>query len=56
MNMERQNMNPKEINDKVEAMKSYLEELYDEGVIKPREYNDLWSKLTDIKIKKKCEE
>ena len=44
-------MNPKDINEKVEVMKSCLEELYDEGVIKPREYNDLWSKLTEIKMK-----
>lgn len=47
-------MKPEEVNEKIETMKSYLEELYDAGVIKPTEYNDLWAKIKDLKINIKC--
>jgi len=33
-------MKSEEIHDKIETMKTYLEELYEAGVIKPTEYND----------------
>jgi len=48
-------MDPRDVNEKVDAMKSYLEELYDEGVIKPQEYNDLWSKISELKITIQCD-
>jgi hypothetical protein len=48
-------MNPEEINEKIEIMKTYLEEFYEDGIIKPKEYNDLWNKLNLIKIKIKCD-
>ena len=42
-------MKSEEIYDKIETMKTYLEELYDAGVIKPTEYNDIWAKINEIK-------
>jgi hypothetical protein len=49
-----ENMKPEEINNKIDTMKNYLEELYDAGVIKPTEYNDIWAKINDIKVHVKC--
>ena len=47
-------MKPEEVNEKIENMKIYLEELYDAGIIKPTKYNDLWAKINEIKINIKC--
>jgi argininosuccinate lyase len=43
-------MEPEEINNKIETMKTYLEELYGAGIIKPAEYNDIWAKIDEIKV------
>jgi len=43
-------MKSEEIYDKIETMKTYLEELYEAGVIKPTEYNDIWAKINEIKV------
>jgi hypothetical protein len=48
-------MKPEEIKEKIEIMKNYLEEFYEAGVIKPNEYNDIWSKINSIKVHIKCE-
>lgn len=48
-------MKPEEIYDKIETMKTYLKELYEAGVIKPTEYNDIWAKINDIKVHVKCD-
>ena len=48
-------MKSEEIHDKIETMKTYLEELYEAGVIKPTEYNDIWAKINEIKANVKFE-
>ena len=51
-------MEPEEIDEKIDNIKIYLGELYEAGVIKPTEYNDIWAKINEIKIhvKHRCEE
>ena len=48
-------MEQEEIHEKIETMKTYLEELYEAGVIKPTEYNDIWAKINEIKVHVKCD-
>ena len=48
-------MEPEEIYDKVETIKTYLKELHETGVIKPSEYNDIWAKIKNIKVPVKCD-
>ena len=43
-------MKREEINEKIEMMKTDIQEFYNEGIIKLKDYNDLWSKLNDIKV------
>ena len=43
-------MKREEINEKIEMMKIDIQEFYNEGIIKLKDYNDLWSKLNDIKV------
>lgn len=46
---EKKNMKPEEIRDRIDTLKTILEELYEAGVIKAQEYNDLWTKINNIK-------
>lgn len=43
-------MEPEEVNNKIETMKTHLEELYGAGIIKPAEYNDIWARIDKIKV------
>jgi uncharacterized protein YfkK (UPF0435 family) len=47
-------MDNEEAIEKIENIKTSIKDLYNAGVIKPTEYNDLWAKVNDIKIKIKC--
>ena len=47
-------MESEEIIEKIEIIKTTIKELYEAGVIKPNEYNDLWAKINDIKVHIKC--
>jgi hypothetical protein len=51
-------MEQEDIENKIDTMKIYLKDLYEAGVIKPTEYNDIWTKINEIKIhvKHSCEE
>lgn len=49
-------MKSEEVIDKIEIMKSYLEEFYQAGIIKPNEYNDMWARINDLKTHVKYEE
>ena len=42
-------MESEEVENKIETMKTYLKDLYEAGVIKPTEYNDIWAKINEIK-------
>jgi len=44
-----------EIKNKVDIIKDHLEELYEEGVIKAQLYNDLYTKVSEIKYHIECE-
>jgi len=48
-------MESDEIIEKIDIIKISIKELYEAGVIKPMEYNDLWAKINDIKIHVKCD-
>ena len=48
-------MESDEILEKIEIIKNSVKELYEAGVIKPTEYNDLWAKINDIKVHIKCD-
>ena len=43
-----------EVVEKIENIKTSVRDLYEAGVIKPSEYNDLWAKINDIKVNIKC--
>lgn len=43
-----------EIKDKVETIKNCLEELYEDGVIKAQLYNDIYTKVSEIKYHIEC--
>ena len=45
-------MKEEEIKDKVVTIKNYLEEMYEEGVIKAQLYNDIYEKVNLITIPK----
>ncbi|MCK5300887.1 MAG: hypothetical protein KAJ21_03210 [Thermoplasmatales archaeon] len=47
-------MESEEVENKIETMKTYLKDLYEAGVIKPTEYNDIWAKINEIKLHIKC--
>ena len=51
-------MESEEVENKIETMKTHLKDLYEAGVIKPTEYNDIWAKINEIKVhlKYSCEE
>ena len=40
--------------EKVDNIKTSIKELYEAGVIKPNEYNDLWAKINEIRVNIKC--
>lgn len=44
-------MEHEEIIEKIENIKTSIKDLYEAGIIKPTEYNDLWAKINDINIK-----
>ena len=54
--MERMIMQSEEVMEKIENIKKSVKELYESGVIKPTEYNDLWAKINDIKFHVKCDQ
>jgi hypothetical protein len=47
-------MESEDIIEKIEIIKKNIKELYENGVIKPNEYNDFWAKINEIKIHLKC--
>lgn len=47
-------MESEEIIEKIEIIKNNIKKLYEAGVIKPNEYNDLWARINEIKVHIKC--
>jgi ribonuclease HIII len=47
-------MENEEVIEKIENIKTSIKDLYDAGVIKPTEYNDIWAKINNIKVNIKC--
>ena len=47
-------MESEDIIGKIEIIKKNIKDLYENGVIKPTEYNDFWAKINHIKIHLKC--
>ncbi len=47
-------MESEEIIEKIDIIKNNIRDLYEYGVIKPSEYNDIWAKIDQIKINVKC--
>ena len=42
-------MRGEEIKRRVEIIKNFLKEFYEDGVITAQDYNELWPKISDIK-------
>jgi hypothetical protein len=49
-------MESEEIIERIDNIKSSIKELYESGIIKPAEYNDLWAKINEIKVHVKCDQ
>ena len=47
-------MESEEIIEKIDIIKKNIKDLYENGVIKPTEYNDFWAKINQLNIYNKC--
>ena len=47
-------MESDEIIEKIDIIKKNIKDLYENGVIKPTEYNDFWAKINQLNIHVKC--